>query len=210
MRATLIPLLVAVALASARPTYANLIDDIFIPPPQLPIIAVSFDDGREAAQIGIDFATRPGDLLQGQIIPILGGGESGAVIITNVLAQPIAGVRSSNFTLTDSAGISDIVTFRLLAPTDLVIQLTSDAETPLADPGNVFGSAPENGDFQFVPLPPDFPALIQGALLFVRVRSDVEGAIPEPSSLALLGAGVLVLAALRRRRFGSKPQARGP
>ena len=44
-----------------------------------------------------------------------------------------------------------------------------------------------------------YPPLVDGALLFVRVRSDVEG-IPEPSSLALLGAGVLALAALRGRR----------
>jgi len=57
----------------------------------------------------------------------------------------------------------------------------------------------EGPDFQFIPLPPLLPALVDGALLFVRVRSDVEG-IPEPSSLALLGAGVLALAALRGRR----------
>src|SRR5205085_10996353 len=100
-----------------------------------------------------------------------------------------------NFTLTDSAGISDIITFRLIGPTSLVIQLTSDDETPLEDPQNVFGTTAETGDFQFIPLPPPLegippgflPPLVEGALLFVRVRSDVEGAIPEPSSLALLG-----------------------
>jgi hypothetical protein len=36
-------------------------------------------------------------------------------------------------------------------------------------------------DFQVVPLPPGLPALIDGALLFVRLRSDLEG-IPEPEA----------------------------
>jgi hypothetical protein len=214
MRATLIPVLVAVALASAPATHAAPIDDILIPPPGLPIIVVSFDD-REEGTPHVDVVTSPSNLLDGRlsIIPAAVG-EGSIVNIDNILvpAEPVARGSEDSFALRDSREprvISDFVTFRTFqaAPTDLSISFRSDDESGLG-----LGSAPglynflfdgldgEGPDFQFIPLPPLLPALVDGALLFVRVRSDLEG-IPEPSSLALLGAGVAALAALRRRRY---------
>ena len=211
MRATLIPVLMAIALASAPATHAAPIDDILVPPPGLPIIVISFDD-REEGTPHVDVITSPSGLLEGRLTIIPAGvGEGSIVNIDNILAEPVARGSEDSFALLDGREprvIIDFVTFRTFqtAPTDLSISFRSDDESGLglgSPPGLynfVFdGLDGEGPDFQFIPLPPLLPALVDGALLFVRVRSDVEG-IPEPSSLALLGAGVLALAALRGRR----------
>ena len=126
MRASLIPVLMAIALASAPATHAAPIDDILVPPPGLPIILISFDD-REEGTPHVDVITSPSGLLEGRLTIIPAGvGEGSIVNIDNILAEPVARGSEDSFALLDGREprvISDFVTFRTFqtAPTDLSI-----------------------------------------------------------------------------------------
>jgi PEP-CTERM motif len=169
---------------------------ILAQPPPFPIIVASFDDSGEGDP-SVDVVTSPADFLAGKI-QIRTAPETGSVEIDGLLAEPIDEGVIKSFQLTDSKGLSDTIVFTARPPTDLIIGLFSDEDSQsfISFPP-AYGSAAETGDFQFIPLPPgdDFPGLI--ALLFVRVRSDLEQ-LPEPASWLLLGTGILAFGVLRR------------
>src|SRR5262249_47828774 len=110
--------------------------------------------------------------------------------------QNITGTRI--IALTDSAGISDLVTvtincFEGCSPTnhlfELTVELQSDPETSLTTGLTIDESIPETGDVQH--LSPDFTRLfnLTNPLPVIDVSSDVE-AVPEPASLALFGSAL--------------------
>jgi hypothetical protein len=107
--------------------------------------------------------------------------------------------------LTDGpTGFSDLVYFRSIPnSTGMTVEFVSDVAGPLTpDPAaTLYGSTAETGLVQTVPNPAAVIALLVDGLT-VRVQSDVES-VPEPSILALAGAGGLLslgVWGLRRRK----------
>lgn len=103
-----------------------------------------------------------------------------------------------------TSGFSDLIYFRSIPnSTGMTIEFVSDEGTNLTpDPSStLYGSTAETGLVQTVPNPAAVIALLVDGLT-VQIASDVE-AIPEPSILALAGAGGLLslgVWGLRRRK----------
>jgi hypothetical protein len=109
------------------------------------------------------------------------------------------------------AGVSDQITFSTLltstgaVDTALLITFTSD---PLNFARTSYGATDETGNLQTIPLPPNMPAGVSA--LTVMAQSDLDPAVPEPSTwtMLLLGFGAIGCVVRRKKRPvpASRPQ----
>jgi hypothetical protein len=163
---------------------------------------VNIDDLTEALTVVI-LNPPPGST----IVP--GPGDEEAIItLPNVLMGNLPMGPVGVFVLTEpkkedpKQGVSDAIFFDVIGAnaTDLKIDFLSDPNPgTLPPPGNVYGTAPETGTFQPIPLPPGLMSDLEPPFedLAVNVASDV---VPEPATLILFGPGALMLFGYARRR----------